>query len=309
MMKPIIILSILSIFTFGISQAQEKSKDFPVLKGPYLGQKPPGMTPELFAPGILSTEANEFNAVFTPSGDAVYFTMTSESGQDIMVIEKKKGRWQERKPASFSSPFRDVDPFITHDGKKLYFSSNRANIGGDAKEDCDFWFVERQASGKWGEAKHLNNPCTQGKHDFYYVSTRDGTIYYSIFGEDGNGDLYFISPVPADHMPYRLDYPINTEYNEHDPFIAPDGSYLIFTSNRPGGYGSGDLYICFRQSDGTLSTPMNMGATTNSEKYDYCAILSPDEQYLFFSSSRSGNGDVYWVDAKIIDELKPDELK
>jgi Tol biopolymer transport system component len=106
-----------------------------------------------------------------------------------------------------------------------------------------------------------------------------------------------------------LDAPINTEHNEHDPFIAPDGSYLIFTSDRLGGFGSADLYICFRRNDDSWSQPKNMGPTINSNEYDYCAILSPDEKYFFFSSSRSGNGDVYWVDAKIIEKLKPTELR
>ncbi len=289
--------------------SQENTTDFPVLTGPYLGQKPPGKTPEIFAPGILSTEVNEFNAVFTPKGDEVYFTMNSENGQDIMVIEKKNGQWQERRPASFSGPYREVDPFITQDGKKLYFSSNRPNKEGEEKEDCDFWFVERLASGEWGEAKHLDNPCTQGRHDYYYVSTPDGTVYYSVFDENDSGDLFYISPEQQDKTPYRLDFPINTEHREHDPFIAQDGSFLMFTSTRPGGYGSADLYICFLQSDETWSVPINMGESINSDRYDYCAFLSPDEKYFFFSSSRSGNGDVYWVDAGIIDELKPDNLK
>ncbi len=275
----------------------------PKLSGPYLGQKPPGMIAELFAPGFFSTDANEFNAVFTPEGDAVYFTSEGEQGQDIMVIEKKNGIWQERKPATFSDSYRDVDPFITHDGNKLFFSSNRPVEGNASQEDCDFWYVEKLQSGKWSEAKHLNNPCTPGKHDFYYVSSRDGAIYYSIF-DDGKGDLYFISSEPTDITPHRIESPINTEHNEHDPYIAPDGSYLIFTSNRPGGYGSADLYLCFKQADETWSDPINMGKTINSNKYDYCAILSPDEKYFFFSSNRSGNGDVYWVDAKILDELK-----
>lgn len=290
------------------SKNENKSESIK-LKGPYLGQTPPGLTPEIFAPGILSTEANEFNAAFTQSGDAVYFTQTSKTGQDIFVIKMEKGHWQERKQASFSGTYRDVDPFITHDGKKLYFSSNRPINEVNEKDDCDFWYVERQASGKWGEAKHLNNPCTPGRHDFYYVSTLYGEIYYSIFGEDGNGDLYFISPEREDQIPNKLDTLINTEYNEHDPYIAPDGSYLIFTSNRPGGHGSADLYICFRQPEGIWSPPMNMGTTINSKKYDYCAILSPDEKYLFFSSNRSGNGDVYWIDAKIIEELRSEHLK
>jgi len=274
--------------------------NFPDLKGPYLGQKPPGLTAELFAPGILSTEANEFNAAFTPPLDAVYFTSTLESGQDIMVIEKKNEKWQKRRQAAFSGKYRDVDPFISPDGRKLFFSSNRPLKGDKAHEDCDIWYVEKQPSGDWGPAMLLENPRTPGKHDFYYTADRSGTAYFSIFGEDGTGDLYFIS---EDQKTIRLEHPINTKYNEHDPFIAPDGHYIIFTSNRPGGFGSADLYICFKQPDNTWSGPCNMGQNINSEKYDYCPILAPDEKYLFFSSSRSGSGDVYWVDAKIIDQI------
>ena len=292
------------IFIIHFNSCKQPS-EFPAVSSPYLGQKPPGMTPELFGQGILSTEANELNAAFTPSGDAVYFTASSKEGQDIMVIEYKEGIWQDRKPASFSSPFREVDPFITPDGKKLLFSSNRPIEGDEPEEDCDFWYVEKLSSGKWGEAKHLDNPCTRGKHDFYYVSTRDGDVYFSIFNDDGTGDLYYILSTSKDRAPMRFDDPINTEYNDHDPFVSPDGGYLIFSSNRSDGYGSNDLYISFRNNETTWHAPVNMGEAINSESYDYCPILSPDGKYLFFSSSRSGNGDIYWVDATIINALKP----
>ncbi|MCP4724762.1 MAG: hypothetical protein GY863_06985 [bacterium] len=298
--------SIILLMTIGFLSACSRQSAVSELSGPYLGQDPPGMTAELFAPGLLSTEVNEFNAAFTPSGDAVYFTVNSAKGGDVFVIERINGIWQERKPASFSGTYNEVDPFVTHDGRKLFFSSNRPVAGGEAQKDCDFWFVEKLPSGNWGEAKHLDNPSTQDMHDYYYVSTRSGTIYYSIMDFNDNGDLFYID---KDNTAKKLDFPINTDYNEHDPFIAPDESFLIFTSNRPGGYGSADLYICFRQSDGTWSDPVNMGANVNSNGYDYCAILSPDEKYLFFSSSRTGNGDVYWVDAKIIEELKPEDIK
>jgi Tol biopolymer transport system component len=163
--------------------------------------------------------------------------------------------------------------------------------------------VEKLESGNWSKAKHLDYPCTPNLHDFYYVSSRNNSIYFSIF-DNGKGDLYYIPNNSDNKDPIHLDYPINTEHNEHDPFIAPDGSYLIFTSDRPGGFGSADLYICFKNGESSWSSPVNMGETINSEKYDYCPILSPDEKYLFFSSYRTGNGDVYWVDAKIIDTLK-----
>ncbi|MFC2136274.1 TolB family protein [Bacteroidota bacterium] len=286
----------------------KRQNDVKEISGPYLGQEPPGMKAELFAPGILSTDANEFNAVFTLAGDAIYFTGRGPHGQDIMVIEQIDGVWQERKPASFSDSYRDVDPFITPDGVKLFFSSNRPIDGNIAQEDCDFWYVEKLPSGEWSQAKHLNFPSTKGKHDFYYVSSVKGDIYFSIF-EEGKGDIYFIPAESSNEKQIKLNSPINTNYNEHDPFIAPNGSYLIFSSDRPGGHGSNDLYICFVNDRGNWTEPVNMGDKINSGSYDYCPILSPDGKYFFFSSSRSGNGDVYWVDAKILEELKQDELK
>jgi Tol biopolymer transport system component len=58
--------------------------DFPILKGPYLGQKPPGMTPEIFAPGIVSTGLDELNSVFSPDGDEFYFCVRNSTNAASM---------------------------------------------------------------------------------------------------------------------------------------------------------------------------------------------------------------------------------
>ena len=219
-----------------------------------------------------------------------------------MMMKQENGIWGERKTAPFSGKFRDVDPFITHDGTRLYFSSNRSLDGKNKNPDCDFWFVERNATDRWGEPIHVEYPSTSQRHDFYYTTTREGAVYFSVFDENDTGDIYTLEKSDTEiQKRRRLPAGINTEYNEHDPFIAPDESYLIFTSNRPGGQGSGDLYISFKKRDASWSEPQNMGSDINSSSYDYCAILSPDGKYLFFSSSRTGNGDIYWVDAKIIE--------
>ena len=64
-----IFLSIIFVFS-----SNAKQSNFPVLKGPYLGQKTPGMTPEKFPPGIVSTEEfREFSDTFTPDGKEYYF--------------------------------------------------------------------------------------------------------------------------------------------------------------------------------------------------------------------------------------------
>ncbi|TFH39035.1 MAG: hypothetical protein E4G95_02190, partial [Bacteroidia bacterium] len=77
-MRKYIVVFIAIVLYGNLTSCQTNQKKFPELTGPYLGQKPPGMKPEIFAPGVLSTDANEFNAAFTPSGDAVYFTGKGE---------------------------------------------------------------------------------------------------------------------------------------------------------------------------------------------------------------------------------------
>jgi hypothetical protein len=114
-------------------------------------------------------------------------------------------------------------------------------------------------------------------------------IYKSVFK---NGE--FTEPV-------NVGAPVSSEYNEGDVLIAPDESFLIFVSvDRPGSYGSGDLYITFRKDDGSWSDPINLGEKINTEHYDFCPVITPDGKYFFYSS----NGDIYWVDAEILWQLK-----
>jgi Tol biopolymer transport system component len=96
---------------------------------------------------------------------------------------------------------------------------------------------------------------------------------------------------------------------ESDPCIAPDESYLIYCSKTLDGFGGYDLYITFRIPNGSWTEPINMGEGINSSGFDWIPFITSDGKYFFFNSDRSGNGDVYWVDTKIIETLKPDELK
>ena len=106
--------------------------------------------------------------------------------------------------------------------------------------------------------------------------------------------------------PENLGASINTEYDETDALVAPDESFLIFTSvARPDGFGNGDLYISFRTDDGRWLPAMNLGDEINTSSSEFCPVLSPDGKYFFFTSGRRGNDDVYWVDASIIGRYQP----
>lgn len=276
------------------------------LRGDYLGQTPPGMTPTIFAPGVVSTRVSELNAAFSPDGDELYFTRRIDDRNTLMTMRRKDGVWTPPAVARSSGTFSDVDPFITRDGRRLYFSSSRPLDGAGEPKDSDLWYLEREAGGEWGEPIHPGNPNTAGKDDYYTSLTDDGTLYFSIFASHGEGgDIYRAEQIDGGFGPAeRIGAGISTEANEHDPFVAPDGRFLIFTSNRPGGYGSADLYVSFAGPDGSWSEPVNMGESINSEGYDYCAMLSPDGKYLFFTRNIDRNGEIYWVDAQVIETLR-----
>jgi len=98
---------------------------------------------------------------------------------------------------------------------------------------------------------------------------------------------------------------INTGNLTAHPFIAPDESYLIWDSEREGGYGASDLYISFQHKNGSWGPAINMGNKVNSEQGDTYASVTPDGKHLLFNRRIDGsNTDIYWIDAQIIETLR-----
>ena len=115
--------------------------------------------------------------------------------------------------------------------------------------------------------------------------------------------------------PVNMGRPVNSEHRESDSCVAPDGSYIVLTSDRPGGHGNGDLYVSFRDpSSGAWGEPVNLGPQINTADTDYCPMITPDGRYLFFSRRVSDPidsgwegviaGEVYWVDTTVIERLR-----
>lgn len=97
---------------------------------------------------------------------------------------------------------------------------------------------------------------------------------------------------------------VNSPFYDVHPCIAADESYIIFDSDRPGGEGWGDLYICFRDRNGVWGEATNLGDKINTTDYDGYTSLSRDVKFLFYVRLKSGYCDIYWVDARIIEKLK-----
>lgn len=303
MKRFILYASLLLFSTSLIFNNCSRHNDFPILEGPYLGQKPPGLFPEVFAPGIISTsELNERDVSFSADRKEFYFTQWPEDGDwEVMCMRQENGRWTEPRRASFSGNYHEAEAFFTPDEQQIFFISNRPKKGNGNPETWEIWLVNREGK-EWGIPRILGSPFEGG---FYTTFTKDWKMYYTAINAE-NADLYLSKYVNGKFgEPERLGDNVNTDKDEYNSFIAPDESYLIFTSNgRENNLGEGDLYICFRKEDGTWAQARNMGPGVNSSARDYCPSVSPDGKYFFFSSRRSGNEDIFWVDARIIENLK-----
>jgi Tol biopolymer transport system component len=247
--------------------------------------------PEL-AGSPFATREDELNAAFTPHGDTVYFTRKSgDRSGVIMVATREQGRWSAPQVAPFSGQFADYDPFVTPDGRRLLWMSNRP-VDGTPKSDFDIWMVERRGTG-WGAPVRLEAPVNSEASEYYPTVSADGTLYFSSNREGGmgRGDLYRSRSVGGRYAEVEsLGDPVNSPAFEGDPFISPDGQFLIFTAwGRPGGDPDGDLYIAYRRGSGwNAAIPLPPGINTPAQ--EYAPIVSPDGKWLYFASYRPIEG-------------------
>jgi Tol biopolymer transport system component len=251
--------------------------------------------PELVGPGVLSTPLDELNAAFTPDGSTMYYSISSPGPSadqfgTVVVSRLRSGKWTPPEVAPFSGQFSDYDPFVSPDGSRLYFASNRPN--GTAKQsraDYDIWFVDRSGGGEWGTPRNAGPAINSRAPEYYPSVASDGTLYFSTVRPETKGhfNLYRSRVVNGQlAAPENLGPTLNGAYDNIDNVIAPDQSFIIFASyGRPDGLGNGDLYVSF-YNDGAWTAPKNLGAPVNSVALEYTPSLSPDLKYLYWTSNR-----------------------
>jgi TolB protein len=253
---------------------------------PYLSQDPPGTTPEVFAPGIVSDpESNEYSGTFSPDGMEYYFYRFSDSMPATIYCSKaSEDEWTNPEPVDFSSGYAAYEPHITFDNRSLYFAWNRGSgLPG-------IWVTKRNF-GNWSEPKYAGE-------GMFVSSNLAGNIYLtdmSSFASTGKTYLATVTLVDDTFTNYQR-LTIGAHYgNQAHPCISPDGSYLLFDV-QSGSY----LYLSFKMQDGTWGEAIDL--TKHSiDPLAGGATISPDGKYLFFCLNR----DIWWVSTKIIDDLRP----
>lgn len=271
--------------------------------------------PVLFGEDTVSTGEFESHPAFTPDGHALYFVRSTPAFTDwkIYVTHNKAGQWSAPRLAPFSGKHRDADPFMSLDGKQLYFISDRP-VDGQRKLDMDIWVMDLSKDGEWGEPRNLGAPVNTSASEWFPTLAANGTLYFGSdrSGGQGNTDLYRARSIAGKFAdPENLGPSVNSAANEYEGFIAPDESFLVFMAGgRPDSLGSGDLYVSY-QKDGQWTPAKNLGPKVNGPGLEISPYLSPDGKYFFFSSARkvgdiptgkrpnrprNGLGDIYQMD-------------
>ena len=286
----LLLLSVLMMSS--VSQAQDA---ITIPDGPYLGQKPPGSEPEPFAPGIVTTTGWEYGAVFTPDMKEFYFLKNNAETDkhELIVFQNKNNQWHQ----TGVSP-RQGQPIIAPDGKTMHLGRR---------------YKDRTEAG-WSDRKSLGAPFEDILIMRLSASSK-GTYFFDEIIDDGN-DGYESGPIQSSRLvggkyddPKPLSKEINSGKQNSHPFIAPDESYIIWDSERDEGFGDADIYISFKSQDGSWGKAINMGDKINTDAWDAAASVTPDGKYLFFNrnvgSDEYDNVDIFWVDAQIIQDLRP----
>ena len=248
--------------------------------------------PQLFAPGIVSTQISERDMTISADGSELYYTAGTPDNayRTILHIKRTSDGWGSPEIASFSGVHMDIEATFAPNGDRLFFASKRPLHDKDSTSDYNLWFVER-TDDSWGEPKALPESINTDGDEYFPSVATNGNLYFTSCREDCKGieDIYFSEYVDGKYLtPISLDSNINTNTYEFNAFVAPDESYLIFGSwGRPDGFGGGDLYVSYRNADKSWSRAVNMGEGINSEGLDFCPFVDVHRNTLYFTSGRA----------------------
>jgi hypothetical protein len=278
-----------------------QTDEFSVLKGPYLGQKPPGTTPEVFAPGVISVDENfeHSAAVFSPDGSEVFWCTNvgfySEQGRQGMLrlyyMKMAGGKWSAPEIAPFAADVRVERPVFSPDGNSLYFE-----CGSDPhrESDADIYVVHRADDG-WSDWKPvsplINSPAIERLH----CVTADGSMYFA--RNLMRPDEQVLVSKRVDGM-FTEPEKLGEAYNKPDEVefalvFGPDEDYMIVNTNEAPG--AANVFVSYKADDGSWSD--RVAAPYYSGGF---LALSPDGNYLFLMGEA-----IYWVNTSFVENLRP----
>jgi len=258
----------------------------------------------IFGQDNISTGDFVFNTSFTPDSKTLYFSKSTINFGYIAIfyaVNNGSG-WSEPKAVNFTGIYRDTDPFVSADGKRLYFASDRPLDGKPFKDyEYHYYYVELDGNKIVSKPILFSLPVPAGTTPAYLSLADNGNAYFFISDGKSDADIYMCKLQddkyqPAQKLPFN-----DVKYIDFDPIIAHDESFIVFCSNNRKGIGSGDLWVSFKK-DTTWTEPINLGPKVNTSGNDGAPDLSRDDKKLYFTSFRETTDRPVYKDGNITTE-------
>lgn len=251
--------------------------------------------PQIFAPGVISSPANDGSPTFSPDGNTLFFTRSAANWTVILESHKTGGQWSKPTLAPFSGEWPDSSPALSPDGTFLVFQSTRPATPLTVKPApgqpipgivSNLWRVDRTATG-WTAPVRLPDAVNIGPAIWKPSIALNGNLYFTVI-DKGHKRIYLST---FENGAYQTAQPLpfsDGTTGDVDPEIAPDESFLIFCADaRLKGDTKDHLYIVAKQGDG-WGTPVAIRYEGDS-RYGFSVDQEPrlGAGTIYFNSDRA----------------------
>lgn len=200
-----------------------------------------------------------------------------------------------------NSKYDDHTPVVSADESELFFTSKRKSSYSQKIPNGQFSekiYHSKYINGKWKESEIITSILDENSHESVLSISPDGSEMY-LLRSNIDGSLIYVSNYDGETWsePYKLPKGINSRFNETHASISADKSILLFTSDRPGGYGGLDIYYVRKIPNGEWGVPVNLGPKINTEFDEETPMLHPGGRTLYFSSeghNSMGGFDIFY---------------
>lgn len=303
-------MRILFLIVLAILLKQGYSQNIKLLESNF-----PTDIPLIFAPDFISTEQDESLIGIFNNGNYIIFDRIPKDFKDwsnypVYICKNVNGYWNKPELTKFlGKPWYYNYP-NPENGTEIFYASWLPLTETGEVNDLNINKVKFE-NNEWSKSQKLSYPINTSWIDTWPSISKNGTLYFFSNRDGGYGQADIYNSVPNNgqyNSVQNMGNVINSEAWEHDPCISADESFLIYSSNKEGSFGKDDLYISFQYELAKWTCPINLGENINSSFSDNRPYLSPNEKILFFTSTRDGDLDIYWVSTSFIDQIKKNNL-
>lgn len=237
---------------------------------------------------LLESSKNDSLKKLVQKGiSSCYFALDSNSNKKLIIVKKMD-------TTIFNAGTSNFAPMYWNSSTRLLFTSARKGgvILNPEKQDsrylCDLYYTELKDTG-WMKPINFGRPVNTGLHEGSSVITSDEIMFYTRWSDANRNEAFIYMAKMKDGLfyeSYKLNETVNKPgYRAMQPYVSFDGTKLYFSSNRPGGLGGFDLYMCNIDENGFTGEAKNLGSTINTAKDEVTPFYHTISNTLFFSSN------------------------